>query len=274
MIRKPNKSGLVAGKLVLLVMFASAALVPALVWLTLRWVQADLAIDHPPMSWAHRASWPSPPIKRTTLEQPRRSYGYHEPKGRWRDSGFQISDGAESDIGRCLAVAGLADPERDWIHSPNVRRGLEEVAADRPDLFYPPYLLGTWHRRARHEQEADPYYERAFALAPAVLKQRFVGTCGQPLARFKVGTIEIACDRVIDGELDQTLRLVYPDLVTDEQGWVYLPVYHTVLRLSVLPQLPGLAVQYGIDGWFEFSGRIGALKPAVITKLPTDVPAD
>lgn len=256
--------GLVSGKRVLLVSLVALSLVPVATWATLRKVEADLAINHPPLSWAQRADWPSPPIKRVSLERPRSMYGGRTSDSKWRNLEFNVSPAiaAATHAAHELAFA----PEA--FASAAAREQLEALAAEHPDYFYPPYLLGTWHRIQGDSEAADRYYEQAFALAPAVIKLRYVDPGDRPIADFEIGPAEITCDRVIDGELDQTLKLAFPHLVTDDRGTVYLPVFDAVYRASLLPRPQGYGTQYRFEGWFEFPGRIGTPKPAIVWKRP------
>lgn len=256
--------GLVSGKKVLLVSLAALSLVPLITWATLRKVEADLAIDQPPLSWAGRADWPSPPVKRVTLERPRSNYGALS-ESKWRDLDFAVSPQIESATAALHALA--VAPEA--FASQRTREQLEHAAAEQPDFFYPVYLLGTWHRVHGDAATANRYYQQAFALAPAVVELRYRDPGDAPAANVELGLAELTCDRVIDGKIDQTLKLAYPRLVTDQRGTVYLPAFHAVYRATILPRPRGYGTQYHVEGWFQFPGRIGSPKPAVIWKRPT-----
>lgn len=257
--------GLVSGKLVLLVSAIALSLVPLITWATLRKVEADLAVNQPPLSWAERGDWASPPVKRVTLERPTSMYGGRGGESKWRDLDFNVSPAIETatHTAHQLATAGGAA-----FASDATREQLEALAAEHPDFFYPPYLLGTWHRVHGNVAEADRYYEEAFAEAPAVIKLRYIDPGDAPVTDFALGDAEITCDRVIDGELDQTLKLAYPALTTDEYGTVYLPAFHAVYRATRLPRPEGYGAQYHLEGWFEFPGRIGTPRAAMIWRLP------
>ncbi len=268
---KDERRGLIDGRYVIAMLFLTVVVLPAIVWGTLQWVRTELAIEQPPLSWAQRADWPSPPISRTSLERPASTMGYSHDKGKWEDLAFQVSTREEQVIKRCAAIAGTVpdahatgDGQVPTFSSAAARDELESFVQQHPQMFYPRYLLGTWHRLFGDAEAAAPHYEQAFAHAPAVVKQRYVDPADEPLGSFYVGTWELACDRVIDGELDQTLKLLYPELETDASGWVYLPVYDTVYRATKLPEPPGYRVRYQISGWFRFPGRLGTLKRAVV----------
>ena len=316
MSRAPSKrdtSLIINGKWILLALLLTAIAVPLITWGVLRAVEADMAIGSPPLSWAARASWPSPPIKRTTLERPRSNYGgYTQPVSKWRELDFQYASPKIAEARKSAAAAASAaatDEQREAIErraehevreiSERIDRAiqrcatlaraagtgaftsertlaeLQAVAAEHPWLFYPPYLIGTWHRLHGDHAAADRWYEQAYHLAPAVLKVRYRTPGGQPVEGLELGTFEITCDRVIDdpeteifdGELDQTLKLVYPALATGQRGAVYLPVFHTVYRATKVPEPKGIEIAYRqLEGWFQFPGRIGSPKPATVTQ--------
>lgn len=278
---RPERTRTISGKLVLLALLITACLVPFVTWATLRKVERDMAISQPPLSWAQRAAWPTPPIKVTTLERSRLNYGgYHPAVSKWKSLDFAVSPGVETMVKRAAALAAVTMPDApaaadaDAFTSDAVRAELEQLAAEHPDEFYPPYLLGSWHRLRGDQEQADAWYEKAFALAPAVIKLRYVDAADHPMRDLPVGTIEVTCDRVIDDPateveenvLDQTLKLVYPDLVTDKTGSVYLPCFHTVYRMTAWPPPPGYKAQHRVEGWFEFPGRIGSPKPTIVWK--------
>ena len=239
----------VSGKRVLLIFSVSAILVPLVSVGYVAWGQR-------PLSWVARSSWDSPPIVPMTLE--RSPTGYSRQSGKWRKTKFEISNEQKFAIERCKQVLGQPEDQ--------VRKELGAVAAQYPNFFYPVYLLGTWHDRVGDPSDAHRCYEQAFRLAPGVVKQRFTNESGQPITGLEIGTIEIAFDRVIDGELNQTLKLAYPDVVTDDQGLIYLPVFHTACRFTSRSNHSKQNTSYGTDGWFEFPGRIGTLPTAIVEK--------
>lgn len=269
-----DKGKSVSGKQVLVALFGVLALVPLVVWVAIRLVERDLGAAPAPLSWAERSAWGSPPITQTTLE--REPSPYSANKSRWRDPEFQISEAEEAAVHRC---AELARAMEDWADAAEfggardaealdaVGKELKQIATEQPGCFYPPYLLGRWSDLKSDSTAAAAYYEQAFSLAAAIIKQKFVDEQDKPLAAWPVGSMEITCDRVIEGELNQTLKLRFPALVTDEHGWVYLPVYRSAYRATALPQPPGYQVKYGFNGWFKFPGRIGAAPAAVVRRV-------
>jgi hypothetical protein len=268
----------VNGKFILLALVLTACVVPLITWGVLRAVERAMAIDQPPLVWAERASWSSPPIKVATLEDRPSNYSMRQPTSKWKSLDFAVAPEVEAAVHAGAAIAWAADRDpAAWAADENVGSELAAAAAAQPDFFYPHYLLGSWHRLRGEADAADEHFTRAFALAPAVIKIRYIDPNDQPMVGLEVGTIEITCDRVFAvptdpddpdsprvNELDQTLKLVYPALETDTMGAVYLPIFHTVYRATNLPQPPGYRAQYRWDGWFQFPGRIGAPRPTVV----------
>lgn len=308
----------VKGRTILAVALVGALLFFALTYAANRVVRKDLAIDYPPLSWAKRAEWPSPPMRRVSLERAPSNYGYNRVNTQWREtevrfetprlreleaSGAQRlaeAEGAnataslvtemkaqsqrqlreeneriEQTLRQCAALARLETPGSDTheaagdamdvpFNHPSVRERLERLAAEHPDVFYPHYLLATWHRVTGDAAKADELNEKAFALAPAAIKLRFVDPGDLAMEGLPVGAIEVSLDRVRDDRLDQTLKLVYPRLVTDGRGFVYLPTFRAAHRFSGLPEIEGYNVRYDLEGWYEFPGRVGVPKAAIV----------
>ena len=132
--------------------------------------------------------------------------------------------------------------------------------------FYAAYLIGrnpSWLNDDLPSLEMEP--TASYTMAPKVLVWRFVDLENQPFANKPVGTIELVMTRLKDDVLDESLRLVYPDLTTDADGRVWLPVYDTVYSLGNGTRwAEGLEVEPGLTRWFESPGKVGALPDAVV----------
>ncbi|HEX7009463.1 MAG TPA: tetratricopeptide repeat protein [Phycisphaeraceae bacterium] len=256
----------ISGKHVLLAMLVITLIVPPVTWATLRWMQAR-AGEPARLSWAQRQQWLSPPVRPTTLEQS----GVRKliKGGQWRNLPFQVSPEEEAVLLELAKLAARGDFTED-----DVRQRLQAILDEHPDSFYAAYLLGTWHRLHGQQDQADQLYERAFAAAPVVIQLRYVGANGMPVAGLEVGTVRIEHNRIQNHELDPSLVLRYPALVTDARGRVYLPAYRTVFRAVGLPVPAGYEVTYPSLGWFDVVNRIGTLPPAQVRPLPqADEPA-
>ena len=202
------------------------------VWLALRWVETTMPPE-PALVWTRRADWPSPPVKWIVLERE----GHAPPfEGRpERHLRLRVTEQERAQIDALAEVARTSQPVE---------------TNDDASHFYAAYLNGR--------------YDEAFTLAPKTIKWRFVDPAGEPIPGLAVGAIEIVCAQFRDGVLDDGLRLVFPDLVTDDAGCVYLPVYDTAYRVAVLPSSERFAFDLDGDRWFEFPGRVGAPPPVVV----------
>ena len=220
----PNKPGLVSGKIIIGVSLA----VPVLVCLAGVWI-----VTHPieaqtnePLVWSQRADWLWIPLRDVMLEK------YPGPRPLFDDPQrdkvyFQIEPAELNVVLQSSTLASL---------QPIDLAGLTKLAEQNPKLFYPAYLTN-----------AEP--DTAIALAPAILCIPLVDDADRPLVNYQLDSIEIFCASMRDDVIDTSLRLVYPNPVSDSQGRIYLPVYNTVLRLS------------DSNRWFEFPGRLGIHKP-------------
>ena len=179
----------------------------------------------------------------------------------YRDFGFHVAPGTQHALNRAAALAG---DEASFTEGAT-REALETLAEQHPDLFYPRFLLGTWHRLQGDAAEAERHFTEAFDRAPAALVRRYTaGGSSQPAADAPVPTLAVGVDQVIDDELDRSVVLVYPFLQTDADGFVYLPVYKTILRLADPAAPSGFTPTEEKPQWFTFYGHVGRLSDAAL----------
>lgn len=258
----PSRGRGISGKWVLLALIGGALIVvPVATWATLRWVESGL-IETPRLNWHSRERWPSPTVRWTTVE--RQGLQLSSDAGRWRELAFNLDDHDLAVTEMCLDLARRAEADREAFIEPAVGGTLRQLAGQAGDNFYPHYLLGTWHRLRGDEDLADASYRHAFQLAHGAIKQRYVTPAGQPVADLAVGTFEIVHARSDGHELDESLVLVYPALVTDADGYVYLPVHETLYRIHRAPEPGAGEAVYDMEQWFDFPDRVGTLRPAVV----------
>ncbi len=253
-----EKPGLVSGKKVLFnTLLACGAGLFLLVWVTLRWVEMQIT-PPAPLAWAERAEWVTPPVNFTRLQkQP----GPDPPFQRVRKNlDFEVEPDEEEMVRQLAVLAWAMEDAGDR------RDAIAAEASAFPSAFYPWYVLASWEARHGDGAATDGLIESAFARAPAVVTMKFIDELDRPMAGLRLGTIEIACARLKDRVLNQNLRLVYPDLTTDERGMIYLPIYATPSRTTVLPQPEGYEMIYDWEGWFEFPGQTGTLPPVLVRK--------
>lgn len=185
----------------------------------------------------------------------------------WEDLPFDLPADEAADVATCEVLARrLFTSVEDVVQfdRADTREALEAILVRRPKLFYAEALLGTWHQRAGDDATAQAHAERAEVLAPAVLVQRFQYDDGQPLAGAVIRSFELECNRVKNGSLDPSLKLLYVGLVTDASGDIRLPAYRTVWRTNSMAHPPGFDVTFPPLGWFVSRGKVGLLPPAVV----------
>ncbi|MFA9476896.1 hypothetical protein ACERK3_01185 [Phycisphaerales bacterium AB-hyl4] len=258
----PERGRPVKGVWVLLALFGGALLlVPLATWATLRWVESGL-IETPRLNWNDRERWRNTPVRWTTVE--RQGLAVSANRGPWRELDFNLSSHEEAVLRQCIVLARMAEDDLEAFTQPGMGSMLQQLARQAPQSFYPSYLLGTWHRLRGESEPANAAYRASFERAHGVVKQRYVTTDNQPLAGQVVGTFELSHARSDGQRLDDTLVLVYPALETDRRGFVYLPVYDTLYRISRPPQPTDYHVRYDAETWFDFPDRVGTLRPAVV----------
>lgn len=255
-----DRRGLFAGRFVLLVLGLVVIAVMVSGWMVLRFSTAVMD-ERPALSWAERADWPQRPVRETTLAASgvQRLFTGAE----WRELSLSVPEAEER------AVAELAELARSEAFTQDATRDrIEQLLAEQPELFYASYLLATWHRVHGNDAEAEAHYQRAFAEAPGALRQPFVTPHYQGLSHLEVGSIEIVCYRATAGEVDDTLRLVFPELETDANGHIAVPVYKSVLRIAERDEPAGLEARHADPEHFQFPGRIGTLPAAMVADRP------
>jgi hypothetical protein len=243
-------------------------LLPALIVTVAVGAAVYIFIPVHPLNWAERHDWDPTPVRETDLKS---TFG----KG-WRNLSFTLSLDEEAAVNECVTLAQRNNSMlngKTRFAEPEVRQQLEAILRRHPNFFYAEYLLAMWHRNDGSAEEAERYQRLAIAHAPVVLIQSYVSAYGPPLANMDVGRIEIECNRVQNGNLNPSLRLVFPGCETDEHGRVYLPVFDTVYRLSSISYPEGYELVVPSLGWFE-SRKVGLLPTAVAHHKPTTRPAE
>lgn len=245
------------------VLLALAVVVAAVVlagWMAAR-RGASVLGQQPPLSWQEREQWPRRPVHETSLS----ASGVRQliTGDEWRELGLTLSPEQEQTIHELAELA-----RRETFEEPATRERLEAAQAAHPDLFYATYLLGTWHRIHDNEQRADEFYERAFANAPGVLQQAYITGDYRLLSEMPVGRIEVICYRADGEHVDDSLRLVFPELVTDERGYIAVPVYAGVYSIAERDEPAGLSAHHKDPAVFQFPGRIGTLPAAAVERRP------
>lgn len=261
-----DKPGLINGKLILLALGLTLVACAAFWVVTNALVRESLAIQEEPLHYAQRASWPTPPVKHTTMELPISNYAPSGPQEKWKKINLELSPLERDLIDESATLAGS-----DGFTDDATRARLVEITDRYPRLWYPRWLLGHWHALHGTTDEADRLFNEVFKLAPATLMIPYENPAGRAMVDLPVGTITLACDQADGKTIDQTMHLVYPQLVTDDAGRVYLPVFHTILRFVDFTEPAGYHAHLGSDyQWFEYPGKVAQLRPTVVWKPDTE----
>jgi hypothetical protein len=234
--------------------------------LPMLWLGWDAWLRPEPLAWARARGWRSSPIRPTRLEQTKLRSLFEG--GAWRNLPFDLADDEEAALRRCIKLAHSANFTSNGVRGADflkeeVRDELEAILQERPDLFYAEYLLGLWHRLRGEPVPALRREESAYFHAPVVLVQRYEDPDGRPLVGAKIDTFAIEHNRVRDHSLD-SFDLPFLDLVTDEDGSIYLPAYRTVYRTDSMASPDGYDLTYPRLGFFQTSAKVGRLPPIVV----------
>lgn len=187
----------------------------------------------------------------------------------WKNLPFSITEEEEAAVKRCAHLSNLAGSFVNGVskfESPEVIEELEAILEKHPKLFYAHYLASSWYRVHNQTDKAMVYHEMAMDNAPRVLICRYVDTSGNPIAGATIQNFKIECNRVKDRYLDPSLNLLYRNLVTDQEGCIYLPTYKTVMRTTMVSHPRGWDVKYPRLGWFKSRGKFGLLPEVTGTR--------
>jgi hypothetical protein len=268
-VNPPNeRGGFFSGKRILLLTLSLVIIVPAVTFLAYELASRDLAGADRPLDWDNRRQWTGLDTTPVTF---RRGMMSSARSGKtFEDFGFHLDAETKKTVQRCAALARKA---RDGFASDDVRRRLEAHQNDQPELFYPRYLLGTWHRVNGNADKARAHYRAAFERAGAAIVTPYVDPSGKPATNTAVGTRAVAIDQVINDKLVQDVQLIYPHLQTDEAGRVYLPVFGDTPYRFADPDNPAATQPGTVRGWFTFPGRVGRVEPVTYSEPAGPSPA-
>ena len=261
---KQEIGGLTSGKKVLLLTLVVCAVVPLIAVALALWLANDLkgvsegVEEVRPLVWEERGSWQVVPVNPTEIEK---RAGHKPPfEGRVRrELPFVIGEGERGEVERLSEAAeqweGVLDEE------------VDEIADYSGEVFYGDYLRGRYDGKASSLIQSTNGQKRlgqAFEKAEKVLAVRYEDENGEVVRGQDIGTVRVICAIKRGGVVDEGVKLVFPYEKTDENGYIYLPVYDTVLRLEGSPSPDGSGgAEYDVVRWFEIPGRVGEVKAVV-----------
>jgi len=216
----------------------------------------------------------STPIVKTTLEETGLAKLIF--RSSWRNIPFEISLDEENAVKECIKYATAesftinGQPEMGTPQT--ICSELENMLENRPNFFYAEYLLGYWYSKAGDSDKSREFYNRAFEHAPLILVQRYQDkNTGNNLSGLLIQEFTIECNRVKNHSLDPSLQLAFRNLITDEQGCIYVPVYDTVFRRYSVSSPKDYIAEYPVLGWFESRTKGGELPIALVQKKESTI---
>ncbi|MFI4859219.1 MAG: hypothetical protein ACIAXF_00920 [Phycisphaerales bacterium JB063] len=265
-----DRPGGVNGLWFIIITLSLFVLVPGIVVGVLQFIPK--APPPEPLDYDQRASWPAQELRSRSLEYD--MFVAAETGRRYRKANFPLSDTDEAMLQQAVWLVQQDDFFTNPAHSETLRAWADE----HDTQFYPAYLLAEWLRVDGQTQAAEPWRRLAFERATGAIVQHLARPDGTPAAGHTLPPVAIAYDRVIDGELNATLRLIYPAPTADEEGNIYLPTFQSVYRLTdpALPQgaqtgsyplnltlLPQTGTRQ-TPNWFSAPSRVGRLPDATL----------
>ena len=232
--------------------------------------------EPPPLDWADRGAWIAFDVTQKTLVRGTMSAARTQLK--YRDPEFHPTEAERAAFKRARAIADrFTGSAADGGLVPD----LEAAAADAPADFYTRWLLGQAHAAAGDAEAAERAWTRAFLQAPAALVRRYTlptteRAIGVPVETHRIGADEVVELEDAQGASYNTVRsemvYVFPNLVTDVAGQIYLPVPKTILRLDQMDPKLDLARERNDDAtaWFTFPGNVGRLPTTVAPVIPVE----
>jgi len=255
-----EKSGLMKGRWIVLATLSLFIVIPVIVLVINPMVAEDLRGKQVTLNYAERSQWMAMPVQYKTYERGMMSAARNNEK--YKDYGFNISAEAELTLLQLSRLA-LGQGNIKDLGSSEAKALIEKAQETLigPDLFYADYLMGVWHELNNNPELAKAAWQASFSQAQAVILQRVVDTNEQPIAGYRLPPIVVAYDRIENDVVNTSLRLAYPNLVTDDRGYVYLPVYKTIYRVEPVSDLSQPSPLR--DDWFTFPDQFGELRPIV-----------
>lgn len=228
--------------------------------------------ERPPLVYAERDSWQPQELRPRELAYD--MFVAAETGRQYRKANFPLESRDEAMLLHAVRLAQAPD----FFDAQSTLDKLTAWAEQHPTQFYPAYLAAEWCRVNERNDEAAQWRDTAFRRASGAILQELKHPDGSPAAGHTLPPAAIAYDRVIDGQLNTTLMLVYPAPTADELGRVYLPTFESIYRLTDPALPPGAeSAVYPHDltllpqtqtrqtpNWFSAPHRVGELPAATL----------
>ncbi len=260
------------GKWMVAITMSLFLLVPAITYLSWKLTQGEP--QRVSLDYSDRENWFMQPVTPRPLKYS--TFVAAETGKTYKKTDLMLEPSVEQKLHQCARLA--QDPA--FAQNNKALDTLGRYASDPTNGFYPAYLLAEWHRMNANAALHAQWMQTAYERAGGALIQRLIDEEGNPVAGYRLPPVAIGYDRVIDGERDATLVLVYPAPVSDADGYVRLPTFRSVYRLTdaalpagvdpgVHPIRLTLLPQEALGpepNWFAVpDGAVGRFEDAVIT---------
>lgn len=270
---KPTTHRRLSGRWIVALTLSLFLLVPVITYLA--WQMSQGQAPRLKLDYDKRESWFMQPVKQRPLTYDMFVKG--ETGKEYKKTDLTLDPVVEQTLQRCVRMAKAGD----FFTNTQVRDELIGLSAIAANGFYPPYLVASWYQVNGDAEAYERWMRVAFDRAEGALAQRLVTSKGQPVADYRLPPIAIGYDRVTDGKRDASLVLVYPAPISEPNGFIYLPTFRSIYRLTdpALPPgvdpgvhpigltlLPQEALGKNQPNWFAVpDGAVGRFKDAVLT---------
>jgi len=254
--QRPEPAG-VSGKVVLIasVMFLGLA-VPVATWGCYLWVTSKL-LPSQPLIWEQRTNWTILPAKPAALIKS----GFLTPPkdGVYNTYELSLPDAQLPAIRETMTRA--LEPGFSLATWPGTIKG--------SDAWPLTFLKSIWLDQTGDKQKAEAAISQSHRVAPRAMRLRFITADQQPAAGIHLGSLIATMVRTdAAGSLDESVKLVYPNAITDDTGSVWLPIDHTPVKLNTRPEIPGYEARWFADAYYDFPSQAGAWPDVVLIPQP------
>lgn len=191
----------------------------------------------------------------------------------WKNLPFQITSEEENLIRKCNSLASkyrsTVNGERLFAKE-EVLNELTTLLQQNPDHFYIQQLLSSWYTLNHQYESAAELRRLALNNAPRVFIQRFLDEEKKPIPGLVIQNFELECNRVKNRYLDPSLKLLFVNSVTDEEGCIYLPSFNTVIRATTMSHPQGWDARFPRLGWFKGKTKYSLLPDANCVRMNPD----
>lgn len=227
-----ERNGGISGKIVVFATLSLFFIIPVMTYFI--WSMTQGEAPRVKLDYEKRAEWFIQYVKPRPLTY--NTFVAAETGKTYKKTDLYMAPEVEQVILRCVKLA----QQTNFFEDETVPDTLLPLAEDQTLGFYPAYLLASYYEVNGNAQEQARWQNMAYDRAGGAIVQRLVDEAGQPVAGYRTPPVAIGYDRVIEGERNANLVLVYPAPISEADGFVYLPTYRSVYRLTDAGLPPGV----------------------------------